>query len=1204
MTAAAPVVGRRAVVDGNEVTARVAHLLSEVVPIYPITPASPMAEHCDDWSARGRTNLWGTVPEVIALQSEAGAAGTLHGAVTRGALGTTFTASQGLLLMLPNMYKIAGELTPSVIHVAARSIATHALSIFGDHADVMAARTTGWALLASSSVQEAADLAAVAHAATLESRIPFLHFFDGFRTSHEMNTVDLLTEDQIRSMVSAERLSEHRLRGLDPDRPVLRGSAQNPDVFFQAREACSPFYDAVPSIVEQTLGRLADLTGRRYGLVDYEGASDAEQVVVLMGSGAGAAREAVRVMVAEGQRVGLLTVRLYRPFPSSALLALLPPTAQTVTVLDRVKEPGAPGEPLYLDVVAALAEAGSPIRVVGGRYGLSSKEFTPAMAKAALNDAAAATPRNHYTVGIVDDVSHTSLEVDPEFSTDHARVRAVFYGLGSDGTVGASKNTAKIVGEATDLFAQAYFVYDSKKSGSVTVSHVRFDERPIDSTYLINEATFVGVHQWVLLSRLDVLRLAAPGATVLLNTPYAPEEVWDRLPAEVQQQVLTKDLRLFCVNATAVARRVGMPGRINTVMQTCFFDLAGVLPRDEAIQRLKDTVRSTYGKRGNVVVQKNIDAIDASTEALHEVPVPATVTSTLHRRPPVPIDAPDFVQRVTALMIAGDGDLLPVSAMPVDGTFPTGTARYEKRTIAEEIPVWDTDLCIDCGKCTIVCPHAAIRMKVYDPVQLAGAPESFKTKGFKNREVPGLQLTVQVAPDDCTGCGVCVSVCPAFDKCEVKRRSINMKPILDHLDDERTWFDAFLAIEPADPSSWSPVNVKNSQLREPLFEYSGACSGCGETPYIKLLTQLFGDRLLIANATGCSSIYGGTLPTTPFTANAAGRGPAWSNSLFEDNAEFGLGMRLGYEGQQRNAIALLQGMAEQVGRSLTDEIIAHVSDGDDKGIAAQRARVATLVQQLDSMGETEPVGQLRDLATALVRRSVWIIGGDGWAYDIGSGGLDHVLGSGRNVNVLVLDTEVYSNTGGQQSKATPRAAVAKFAAGGKGVLKKDLGLEAVAYGDVYIAQIALGANEVQTVRALNEAENWPGPSLVIAYSTCIAHGIDMADSMGQQKLAVTTGHWPLFRYRPGAAEDTHPFSLDSKAPSVPYEDFMRSEARFAMLFRSNPRRARDLAERAQHDVDARWHYYEQLAGVERSAPEPDPGESTSSDQKTQPEVES
>ena len=1186
--AAAPPDTLRAVVDGNEVTARVAHLLSEVVPIYPITPASPMAEHCDDWSSRGRPNLWGTVPEVISLQSEAGAAGTLHGAVTRGALGTTFTASQGLLLMLPNMYKIAGELTPSVIHVAARSIATHALSIFGDHSDVMSARTTGWALLASSGVQEAADFAAVAHAATLESRVPFLHFFDGFRTSHEMNTVDLLSDSQLRTLVDDERLSDHRLRGMDPDRPVLRGSAQNPDVFFQAREAASPFYAAVPGIVEHTFDVLAELTGRRYGLVDYQGAPDATEVMVLMGSGAGAATEAVRAMVADGRRVGLLTVRLYRPFPSQALLAALPSTVRTVTVLDRVKEPGAPGEPLYLDVVAALAEAGSTARTVGGRYGLSSKEFTPAMAKAVLDDAGAEQPRNHFTVGIVDDVSHSSIEFDPGFSTDHARVRAVFYGLGSDGTVGASKNTAKIIGEATGLHAQAYFVYDSKKSGSITVSHLRFDENPVDSSYLVEDATFVGVHQWVLLDRQDVLKVAAEGATVLLNTPYGPDEVWDRLPVEAQEQVLAKRLRLHCVNASAVARRVGMAGRINTVMQTCFFDLAGVLPRDEALERLKDAVRTTYGKRGNVVVQRNIDAIEAASAALHEVVVPAEATSTVHRRPPVPVDAPDFVQRVTARMIAGEGDLLPVSALPVDGTFPTGTAQYEKRTIAEEIPVWDADLCIDCGKCTIVCPHAAIRMKVYDPTELAGGPDDFKTKGFKNRAVPGLQLSIQVAPDDCTGCGVCVSVCPAFDKSEVKRKSINMKPIADHLEDERRWFDNFLEIKAADPSSWAPENVKNSQLREPLFEYSGACSGCGETPYIKLLTQLFGDRLLVANATGCSSIYGGNLPTTPFTVNAEGRGPAWSNSLFEDNAEFGLGMRLGYEGQQRTAVATLAALRSEVGEDLTTEILQNLEAGDDLGIAAQRERVAELTERLAAIDSVD-ARRLLDLTTALVRRSVWIIGGDGWAYDIGSGGLDHVLGSGRNVNVLVLDTEVYSNTGGQQSKATPRAAVAKFAASGKGVVKKDLGMEAMAFGDVYIAQIALGANEVQTVRALNEAEAWPGPSLVIAYSTCIAHGIEMAESMGQQKLAVTSGHWPLFRYRPGAGEETHPFSLDSKTPSVPYEDFMRSEARFAMLFRSNPRRARDLAERAQHDVDARWHYYEQLAGVERSAPAPDPG---------------
>ena len=1182
------------IVDANEAVAAVAHLLSEVIAIYPITPASPMGEYADQWSARGLENLWGAVPEVIEMQSEAGAAGALHGAVLRGALATTFTASQGLLLMLPEMFKMAGELTPAVIHVAARSLATHALSIFGDHSDVMAARSTGFTMLCAGGVQEAADLAAVAHATTLETRVPVLHFFDGFRTSHELNTVHVPDADVLRAMVNDDRISDHRLRGLDPDRPMLRGSAQNPDVFFQAREACTPFHAAVPGAVQAAMDRFAELTGRQYHLVDYHGAADADRVIIVMGSGAGAVREAVDALNAAGERVGVLALRLFRPFPTAALLAALPPTVRTVVVLDRCKEPGAPFEPLHLDVLSAMwhSDAGhwadeERPRVIGGRYGLSSKEFTPAMVKAVFDEASSVNPKNPFTVGIHDDVSHSSLTWDPAFRTDRAKVRAVFYGLGSDGTVGANKNTAKIIGGNTDMKVQAYFVYDSKKSGSTTISHVRVDEHAIDSSYLIDEATFVGVHQWSLLETLDVLSLAASGATVLLNAPFPAEQVWGRLPAEVQAEMIAKQVRLFSIDAANVARGAGLGGRINTVMQACFFALAGVLPQEQAMRELKAAIEHSYGARGDVIVQRNVAAVDESLAHLHELQLESVVTSARRRRPAVPADAPDFVQRVTARMLAGEGDLLPVSALPPDGAFATATSQWEKRTIASEIPIWEPDLCIDCGKCAIVCPHAAIRLKVYEPASLDAVGVALRTKDFRSREVPGMHLTVQVAPDDCTGCGVCVQACPAHDKTSVKRKSINMRPIGDHLEAERVAWDGFLALKSADPAQWDPASVKTSQLRRPLFEFSGACSGCGETPYLKLLTQLFGDHSLIANATGCSSIYGGNLPTTPYAVDDDGRGPAWANSLFEDNAEFGLGIRLAFEAQRRTALVLLERLrplvAARIGEEAVDAVIAGVDDNGELPIREQRARVDALRATVAAI-DLPDARRFDDLAGTLVRKSVWIVGGDGWAYDIGAGGLDHVLGSGRNVNILVLDTEVYSNTGGQASKATPRGAVAKFAAGGKSIMKKDLGLEAMTYGDVYVAKVALGASDVQTVKALLEAEAWPGVSLVIAYSTCIAHGFDMSKSMTQQKLAVQSGHWPLYRYRPSSDDDAQPFQLDSAEPSVPYADFANSEARFAMLARSNPERAKELVDLAQADVVTRHDYYRQLVEVHRTAP--------------------
>ena len=1179
--------GGREIIDGNEGAAWVAYRASEVIAIYPITPATPMGELADAWASQGVPNAWGAVPQVVEMQSEGGAAGAVHGALQAGSLATTFTSSQGLLLMLPNMFKIAGELTSAVIHVAARTVATHALSIFGDHSDVMAARTTGFALLCSSSVQEAHDLALVAHAATLRARVPFLHFFDGFRTSHELSTVERLSEDDVRALLDEELVRAHRARALSPDDPVLRGSAQNPDVFFQAREAVNPFYAAVPGIVQEEMARLAARTGRPYRLFDYAGHPEAERVLVLMGSAAGAAEEAVERLCAEGERVGLVKVRLYRPFDAAAFVASLPASVSGIAVLDRTKEPAALAEPLFQDVVTALFErAAEPPRVIGGRYGLSSKELTPAMAAAALAELALDEPRRRFTVGINDDVGGLSLGVDRSFTTEPEEVRqAVFYGLGADGTVGANRNSIRIIAEATGLHAQAYFVLDSKKAGSTTVSHLRFGPEPIRSTYLVQRADFVACHQFGFLDRIDVLELAGEGATFLLNAPYGAAEVWEHLPLEVQEQIVEKGLRLFVVDASTVAREAGLGKRVNTVLQTCFFALAEVMPRDAAIAAIKDAIRATYGKRGEAVLDRNFAAVDRALEGLAEVEIPAAVSATRSRPEPVAAGAPAFVRDVTAAIIAGRGDELPVSALPVDGTFPTGTAQYEKRSIAPEIPIWDPSICIDCAKCTLVCPHAAIRMKVFPPAALDGAPDGFLSKEWKARDLPGMLMTIQVAPEDCTGCGICVETCPAHSKEEVRHKSINLEAKGDHLDVERERYEFFLGIPEIDRSLVAPATVKGSQMLQPLFEYSGACEGCGETPYLKLLTQLFGDRMVVANATGCSSIYGGNLPTTPWARNGDGRGPAWSNSLFEDDAEFGLGMRLALDQQEASARGLVAEVAPDLAPALLE-----ADQTTEAGIAAQRARVEELESRCRELGTPEAL-RLLAVAGALVRKTVWIVGGDGWAYDIGFGGLDHVLASGRNVNVLVLDTEVYSNTGGQASKATPRAAVAKFAAGGKRTRKKDLGMIASAYGDVYVAQIAMGADNPQTVKALAEADAYDGPSLVIAYSHCIAHGIEMKQGMEQHKLAVDTGYWPLYRYDPRHAQaGEHPFKLDSRAPKLPVSEFMSREARFAMLQRARPDEAAELGALAQHDVDERWHVYEQLAEIEHEPGEPEAAE--------------
>jgi pyruvate-ferredoxin/flavodoxin oxidoreductase len=1178
-------------IDANEAVANIAYRLNEVIAIYPITPSSNMGEHCDAWAAAGRPNLWGTVPVVMEMQSEGGAAGTVHGALQTGSLTTTFTASQGLLLMIPNMYKIAGELTATVFHVSSRSLAAQALSIFGDHTDVMGVRSTGFAMTASNSVQEAHDMTLISQAATLKSRVPFLHFFDGFRTSHEINKIEELTNADLHAMIDDTLVLEHRARGLTPDRPVLRGSSQNPDVAFQGRETVNPYYAKTPAIVQDAMDQFAALTGRHYHLFDYNGAADAERVIILMGSGAETAEQTVAYLNTQGEKIGVVKVHLYRPFSIEALIKALPSTTRSIAVLDRTKEIGATGEPLYQDVVTAVEESianGSAHftkrpRFIGGRYGLSSKEFTPAMVKAVFDELKKADPITHFTVGINDDITHSSLSYDPSFEIeDPQTIQCVFFGLGSDGTVGANHNSIRIIGGETDNYAQGYFVYDSKKSGSLTISHLRFGPKPIHAPYLITQANFVACHQFSFIERVDMLKYARPGAVFLLNSNFNQEQVWNHLPREVQSDIITKKLHFYVINAYDVAQATGMGGRINTVMQTCFFAISGILPREQAIEKIKESICKTYGKRGEAVVQENFAAVDQSLSNLFEVKVPATVTSTTSRRPAVSAQASKFVRETLGKMIAFDGDNVSVSEMPIDGTFPTGTARWEKRNIALEIPVWEPGLCIQCGKCAMVCPHAVIRQKVYDPVLLAGAPETFKSLDAKFKEFPGAKYTLQVSPEDCTGCALCIEACPAKDKSQAGRKALNMadQPPLREIE-SKNW-EFFLGLPEADRATFLPTSIKNSQLLQPLFEFSGACSGCGETPYIKLLSQLFGDRTVIANATGCTSIFGGNLPTTPYAKNNDGRGPAWSNSLFEDNAEFGLGMRLTLDKQNEFGRELLLVFASHLGEELVNGLL-NADQTSESGIQDQRERVALLKQRLAAVKDPRAL-QLLSLADNLVRKSVWIVGGDGWAYDIGYGGLDHVLASGHNVNVLVLDTEVYSNTGGQASKATPRAAVARFAAKGKNMPKKNLGLMAMAYGYIYVAHVAMGASDQQTLHAFIEADAYDGPSLIIAYSHCINHGIDMRKGLNQQRLAVQSGIWPLFRYNPALADDgKNPLLLDSKDPTIPVEEYAYNETRYRMLQQSDEARAEMLMGEAKSDVAKRWSLLQQMAAIQYKA---------------------
>jgi len=1187
-------------IDGNEAVAHMAHMTNEVIAIYPITPASPMGEWSDEWSARGVKNLWDTVPDVIEMQSEAGAAGAVHGALQAGSLSTSFTASQGLLLMIPNMYKIAGELTPTVLHVSARSLAVQALSIFGDHGDVMACRATGYAMLCSASVQEVADFALIAQAATLESRVPFLHFFDGFRTSHEVGKIALPERETVRAMIDDEQVAAHRERALSPDHPVIRGTSQNPDVYFQGRETVNPFYDEVPDKLALVMERFAALTGRHYGLFEYLGDPGAERVILLMGSGIGAAQEAVEHLVAEGEKVGMVKVRLFRPFDPQRLLDAIPESVEKVAVLDRTKEPGADGEPLYKDVLGAFAQAFSDgrrerlPRICGGRFGLSSKEFTPAMVKGIFDELKQERPRNPFTVGIIDDIGHTSLPWDPAFRPDATRgiTACIFYGLGADGTVSANKNSIKIIGEETDNYAQGYFQYDSKKAGAVTVSHLRFGPRPIHSTYLIGdgEASFVACHQPIFLERYDMLDKAAPDGVFLLNSPAPPERVWETLPGHMQRQIIDKGLSFYVIDAYKLAEETGMGRRINTIMQTCFFAISGLLEQEKAIELIKEAVKKSYGKKGARLLERNYAAIDAALAGLHRVEVPAEPTREATRLPVVPEQAPEFVRRVTAAIIAGRGDTIPVSLMPADGTWPLGTTAYEKRNIALELPKWEMDLCTHCGKCPLVCPHAAIRSKAFPESLAAGAPESFlhtPIKGGKDFEA-GTHISYQVAPDDCTGCGLCVEICPIRDKQDPKRKALNMTDDAAYHERERANWEFFLGLPEYDRSKLKESTLKGAMIMQPLFEFSGACVGCGETPYIKLATQLFGDRMVIANATGCSSIYGGNLPTTPYTTNPEGRGPAWSNSLFEDNAEFGLGMRVAIDKQTEQARELVTALHKEIGAELADALL-QADQSSEPGIFEQRGRIEALKAQLRKLDSPE-ARNLLSTADNLARKSVWLVGGDGWAYDIGYGGLDHVLASGRNVNILLLDTEVYSNTGGQTSKATPLGAVAKFSAGGKSTNKKDLAMMAMAYGNVYVGQIAYGAKDVQTLRTFLEAESYDGPSLIICYAPCIAHGIDLANNIHQQELAVDSGHWPLFRYDPRrTAQGENPLKMDSKEPSIPFRDFADTETRFSVLQRTHPDAAERFLRQAQKQIRTRHRLYEQLAhlAVDRAETEKD-----------------
>ncbi len=1173
-------------IDGNEATAYTAYNCNEVCAIYPITPSSNMGEWADEWATMGKKNIWGTIPSVIEMQSEGGASGAVHGALQTGALTTTFTASQGLLLMIPNMFKIAGELTSTVFNVSARTVATHALSIFGDHSDIMAVRQTGWGLLSSASVQEAMDFVLIAEAATLKGRVPVVHFFDGFRTSHEVQKIVQLSPEEMKAMIDDDLVREHRKRALNPEKPVLRGSAQNPDVFFQARETNNPYYEKFPEIILEAMEKFEKVAQRKYRPFEYYGPSDAERIIILMGSACETTSETVDYLSEKGEKVGLLKVRLYRPFSTKMFIEALPKSVKSIAVLDRTKEPGAAGEPLYKDVLGALSEAmidkklpfAFP-KVIGGRYGLSSKEFTPAMVKAVFDELKKSEPKNHFTVGIKDDVSNTSLAYDPSFVIEKDDVvRCVFFGLGSDGTVGANKNSIKIIGEETDNYAQGYFVYDSKKAGAVTVSHLRFGPRPIKSIYLIDSANFVACHQSVFLEKYDMLKLAKDGAVFLLNTPYGKDEVWEKLPRKVQQQIIDKKIEFYVIDGYKVAKDAGMGGRVNTIMQTCFFAISGVLPKDEAIKAIKKSIEKTYGRKGEDVVKKNFEAVDMTLANLHKVDYPKKVTSTIEIPPTVSPDAPDYVKNTLAKIIAGDGESLHVSSFAPDGTFPTDTAKWEKRNIALEIPVWVPELCIQCGKCALACPHAAIRIKAYDPKYLEKAPETFKSMDYKGVEFKGMKYSVQIAPEDCTGCGACVFVCPSKDKTNPSRKSLNMADQIPLRVKERENFEFFLDLPEVDISKVKIDTVKGSQFLLPLFEFSGACAGCGETPYLKLMSQLFGDRAIVANATGCSSIYGGNLPTTPWAKNKEGRGPSWSNSLFEDNAEFGLGFRLTVDKHREFSIELMKKLSSQIGESLIDEIIKNEQKNDVE-IAKQRDLVKELKKKLESIGN-EDSKNLLSICDNLIKRSIWIVGGDGWAYDIGYGGLDHVLASQRNVNVLVLDTGVYSNTGGQCSKATPLGGVARFAMSGKPTPRKDLGLMAIAYSNVYVAQVAMGANDNQTVKAFVEAENYNGPSMIIAYSHCIAHGIDMMEGMEHQKLAVECGFWPLYRYNPDLIkEGKNPLKLDSKPPKISYRDFAMKETRFRMLEKTKPELVEQYMKLGDEYIKRAWQTYEQLASI-------------------------